>query len=80
MVLSDPAFFGNSHLAFNRIHCPYNLGLRTNPYANTLYEKSQAVMNMTALNDDRAQGESTGPRKRIAMAVGELEANLIDRL
>lgn len=80
MVLSDPAFFGNSHLAFNGIHCPYNLGLRTNPYANTLYEKSQAVMNMTALNDDRAQGESTGPRKRIAMAVGELEANLINRL
>ncbi|KAL2204327.1 hypothetical protein CC79DRAFT_1129681 [Sarocladium strictum] len=68
MVFPGTGLLGDPYPSLDGMHYPYNLGLRTDPYANSLYEKSKAIMNMTAMNDDRGHSDSCGPRKRIAMA------------
>jgi hypothetical protein len=78
MVFPGTGFFGDPYLAFNAMHYPYNLGLRTDSYATNLYEKSKAVMNMTAINDDRSHGESGAARKRIAMAVSDFRTRPLE--
>jgi hypothetical protein len=70
MVFPGTGLLGHPYPLLDGMHYPYNLDLRTDPYASSLYEKSKAIMNMSAINDDRGHAESAGPRKRIAMAVG----------
>ena len=70
MVLSGSGLSRDHHTILDESGYLDHVNLRTDSYANTLFETSEAIMSIAGAGEGRDHGDSSGPKKRISMAVG----------